>query len=278
MALNSPADVERTDDVATLITAGLAAAERQDKTTARAALRKAARLDPDNAAAWLGVAQVVGTFSERRQAYERALELDPDNAEARSGLDALLSGEVNPHGSKKPVKPELPPLDPMATHAPTEITVCYRHPNRETGLHCIQCSRPICSDCAYPTPVGYICPECRKARRSPLYQVEAADVIKTAIVGVIAGALGGFLSSLIGGGFFFIFFILAFAGAAIGEGVMRVITWATRKRGPIIQATAAIAILVGAGIVYVALGFRINFLTLAIFLGLAIATIYQRLK
>jgi len=28
------------------------------------------------------------------------------------------------------------------------VEYCYRHPDRETGLHCIQCGRPICGECA----------------------------------------------------------------------------------------------------------------------------------
>ena len=37
---------------------------------------------------------------------------------------------------------------------------CYRHPNRETGVSCSNCGRPICPDCMTPTPVGMRCPEC----------------------------------------------------------------------------------------------------------------------
>ncbi|HEX5609170.1 MAG TPA: rhomboid family intramembrane serine protease [Solirubrobacterales bacterium] len=41
---------------------------------------------------------------------------------------------------------------------------CYRHPNRETGVSCSSCGRPICPDCMTPTPVGMRCPECMKQR------------------------------------------------------------------------------------------------------------------
>lgn len=37
---------------------------------------------------------------------------------------------------------------------------CYRHPNRETGVSCSNCGRPICPDCMTPTPVGMRCPDC----------------------------------------------------------------------------------------------------------------------
>lgn len=37
---------------------------------------------------------------------------------------------------------------------------CYRHPDRETGVSCSNCGRPICPECMTPTPVGMRCPEC----------------------------------------------------------------------------------------------------------------------
>ena len=36
---------------------------------------------------------------------------------------------------------------------------CYRHPDRETGLSCSECGRPICYECMTPAPVGLRCPE-----------------------------------------------------------------------------------------------------------------------
>ena len=39
------------------------------------------------------------------------------------------------------------------------MEVCYRHPNRETGVRCSNCERPICPDCMTSTPVGMRCPE-----------------------------------------------------------------------------------------------------------------------
>ena len=37
---------------------------------------------------------------------------------------------------------------------------CYRHPDRETGVACSNCGRPICPDCMTATSVGMRCPEC----------------------------------------------------------------------------------------------------------------------
>lgn len=41
---------------------------------------------------------------------------------------------------------------------------CYRHPDRETGVSCSSCGRPICPECMTPTPVGMRCPECASQR------------------------------------------------------------------------------------------------------------------
>ena len=39
------------------------------------------------------------------------------------------------------------------------MAYCYRHPDRETGLSCSVCDRPICTDCATFAPVGIRCPD-----------------------------------------------------------------------------------------------------------------------
>jgi membrane associated rhomboid family serine protease len=44
------------------------------------------------------------------------------------------------------------------------METCYRHPKRETGVHCSNCGRPICPDCMTSTPVGMRCPECARQR------------------------------------------------------------------------------------------------------------------
>ena len=46
------------------------------------------------------------------------------------------------------------------------MEVCYRHPNRETGVSCSNCGRPICPDCMTSTSVGMRCPECARQGRT----------------------------------------------------------------------------------------------------------------
>ncbi|MEU6893152.1 rhomboid family intramembrane serine protease [Streptomyces sp. NPDC046557] len=37
---------------------------------------------------------------------------------------------------------------------------CYRHPDRDTGIRCVRCERPICPECMISASVGFQCPEC----------------------------------------------------------------------------------------------------------------------
>lgn len=40
------------------------------------------------------------------------------------------------------------------------LPTCYRHPDRETGIRCTRCERPICPECMVSASVGFQCPEC----------------------------------------------------------------------------------------------------------------------
>jgi membrane associated rhomboid family serine protease len=47
----------------------------------------------------------------------------------------------------------------VARYANRDVATCYRHPDRETGLSCSECGRPICTDCVTFAPVGLRCPD-----------------------------------------------------------------------------------------------------------------------
>lgn len=49
----------------------------------------------------------------------------------------------------------------------SELPTCYRHPNRETGLSCSECGRPICTDCMRVAPVGLRCPDHAGSGKQP---------------------------------------------------------------------------------------------------------------
>lgn len=57
---------------------------------------------------------------------------------------------------------------------------CYRHPNRETGVSCSNCGRPICPECMTPTPVGMRCPECARQRTKVVRGVGEASLLSRA--------------------------------------------------------------------------------------------------
>src|SRR3954452_6114594 len=64
------------------------------------------------------------------------------------------------------------------------LAVCYRHPNRETGVSCSNCGRPICPDCMTPTPVGMRCPECSRqtTKVKSLRATSDRPVVTTALI------------------------------------------------------------------------------------------------
>ena len=67
------------------------------------------------------------------------------------------------------------------------MATCYRHPNRETGVACSNCGRPICTDCMTSTTVGMRCPECAKQRTRvvrPRAMTAAAPVATQALIAI----------------------------------------------------------------------------------------------
>ncbi len=63
------------------------------------------------------------------------------------------------------------------------MATCYRHPNRETGVSCSNCGKPICPDCMTATPVGMRCPDCSRQRtQTRSLQSLAVDPIATYVL------------------------------------------------------------------------------------------------
>ena len=79
----------------------------------------------------------------------------------------------------------------------TARTVCYRHPDRATGLSCTECERPICFECSNDAAVGQKCPECarpqgrarvidaRQAVRGPSFETSPVTFSIIAITAVV---------------------------------------------------------------------------------------------
>lgn len=65
-----------------------------------------------------------------------------------------------------PLEPEMPPDFEVSMPDDLDVRYCYRHPDRETGVSCANCGRPICYECMVPAAVGFRCPECLKEQQA----------------------------------------------------------------------------------------------------------------
>jgi len=103
------------------------------------------------------------------------------------------------------------------------VLICANHPGRETSLRCNRCEKPICSQCAVHTPVGYRCQECVRGQQRTFNTTQLVDypiALVTAAAGVgVAVSLLGFLG-------FWGFFL----APIVGGGVAEIVRWAVRKR------------------------------------------------
>ena len=95
------------------------------------------------------------------------------------------------------------------------MATCYRHPDRETGVSCSNCGRPICPDCMTPTPVGMRCPECsrEKTQVRTMSTMYGAPVLTYVLIGINVVL---FLGSRSGGNGYFDL-VLAAGPVANGE-------------------------------------------------------------
>ena len=69
-----------------------------------------------------------------------------------------------------------------------ETRYCYRHPDRETGLACSDCGRPICADCATFAPVGIRCPDHAGTRKGPATRIRPRPVRRAPGIALASGS------------------------------------------------------------------------------------------
>jgi membrane associated rhomboid family serine protease len=85
-----------------------------------------------------------------------------------------------------------------------ETLRCYRHPDRETGVSCSECGRPICTDCMTFGPVGIRCPEHAGKAQGTRRVVESVQQGSVRSPGIVTKTLIGlnvgiYLAQLAGG-------------------------------------------------------------------------------
>ncbi|MGD8554096.1 MAG: B-box zinc finger protein [Anaerolineales bacterium] len=107
----------------------------------------------------------------------------------------------------------------MAEHA----LMCANHPDRETTLRCNRCEKPICTQCAVLTPVGYRCAECIRGQQAVFETAQRYDLAIGGILSAIGTGLAVFALRALGYWGFFVAPIL-------GGGLAEVIRWAVRRR------------------------------------------------
>lgn len=217
-----------------LVQQGLTAARVGDVEDARRLLTEATQQMPDNAEAWLGLAGVVDSLPEKQKCFNKVLALDPENNEAKAGLtlveqklaarsSSTALGEAEPHLHSADGTEEL--------KAESGLTVCYRHPNVETGLRCNRCGKPICPKCARRTPVGFRCPDCIREQESKYYSGGDFDYVIAALIALPLSLIAAGLFTFVLGGFgFFIIFIALFVAPAVGGFIAEAVRWGVRKR------------------------------------------------
>ena len=69
--------------------------------------------------------------------------------------------------------------------------VCYRHPDRPSGVSCQRCDRLICPECMHSASVGVHCPECTKSTKQRVYTSQtlpgSQGLVTKTLVGINVG-------------------------------------------------------------------------------------------
>lgn len=113
------------------------------------------------------------------------------------------------------------------------VLVCENHPDRETSLRCNRCEKPICSQCAVRTPVGYRCQECVRSQQSVFDTTRSLDYPIAFIVAMVGTGIGVYLVGILG---IWGLFLAPVVGGGLAEVIRRVIKNRRSRRLPVIAA------------------------------------------
>ncbi len=158
------------------------------------------------------------------------------------------------------------------------IYACANHPKRETTLRCNRCGKPICTECAVLTDVGYRCKACVYQLENRFYHARPQHVITALAVAAGLGLVGGIVAVLVAHflGFWSIFVAFPLAGA-LAEGIWRA---GARHRARRLNLYAALVVALG-GLMGLGIGFAFfprGMLLGLILVGIMVVTVYGRLR
>lgn len=111
-----------------------------------------------------------------------------------------------------------------------EAVFCAVHPDRETALRCNKCGRPMCTECAVQTPVGYRCRDCVRGQQDKFYTATTLDNGIAAGVAVGLGLVLNWAAGFVLMIPFGLFIMLLFLAPAAGSLVPRVVLALTKRR------------------------------------------------
>lgn len=285
-------NVAEAEQVRDLLNRGTVAAQLGRLEEAERLFNQVVALDPENVDAWLGLAGVVTDPEEKKRIYQTVLALEPDHPVAREGLRQLQTS--TPAAPFQPAPKAPPPAE--AAPSPEEraeagwrvlrhedgvpIYACTNHLDRETTLRCNRCGKPICTECAVLTDVGYRCRECVRELEGRFYRAGTHNVALALVAAGVLGLLSGVAAAMVGGflGFWSIFVAPAVAGL-VAEGIWRA---GGRQRARNLNLYAALVVAAAGGLVLLlpvlALG-RLVFNPFALLiLGFTVITVYGRLR
>jgi hypothetical protein len=125
------------------------------------------------------------------------------------------------------------------------MPTCYAHPDRETGLRCKRCERPICASCAQRTATGYLCKQCVQEHQKKFDTALGPDYVIVFFVSAFLSGVGSILTYMItyviwG---FFIIGLAPLAGTIIANGARRFIK---NRQSPMLNYTLIAGIITGA--------------------------------
>jgi len=249
---------------------------------------------PATEAAWIGLANVEFDLTAKEKALQKALAINPDSIAAKKGLAKLWGEEMSETETEVVVETAVSsPTPPKNEHQHTVVAavkevdefdlVCYRHPDRDTALRCYNCNKPICSQCAVKTPVGYSCPDCIREKEDIFFNSKTTDYVIAALISLplnlIVAILVAFIALRIG---FFGFFLAFMGGGAAGRIIGRLIKRAVgNRRGRylphVVSATLILAAIV-VGVFLFAFGGIYGAIILGIYAFVATGAAFYEMK